>query len=50
MTDHELLISIHEKLGSIEGRLSMWRWIFGGTVLGGAGWLSWLTGLLVLGG
>jgi len=43
LSDRDLLIAIHEKLGSIEGRLSMWRWIFGATVTGGAGWLSWLT-------
>lgn len=48
MTDRDLLISIHEKLGSIEGRLSMWRWIFGSTVAGGVGWMSWMT-LMVVG-
>jgi hypothetical protein len=49
ISDRDLLIAIHEKLGSIEGRLTLWRWIFGSTVVGGSAWMSWLTVTLVSG-
>lgn len=47
MTDREILIDIHRKLGSIEANLAMWRWVFGSTVLGGVGWMSWITAMVI---
>ena len=47
LSDRDLLLAIYARLGNVEGKLSMWRWIFGSTVLGGVGWLSWLTLTLI---
>lgn len=43
MTDREILLEIHSRLGGIEAAISLWRWIFGSTVIGGVAWLTWLT-------
>ncbi len=43
MTEKELLISIHERLGEIQGQLSIARAIVPAVLSGGVAWLSFLT-------
>lgn len=52
--EYQLLMEIKHTLGTIEGSLegvnrvfAIWKWVFGGTVLAGASWLSWLTLTLI---